>query len=750
MFAQTSSSPDTYLPCKILRIPEKYGDTYTVVYHNGDIHQHPHWELFDYDPTENTFPNSKDKSLPQWISHNCKATIYLPTMDQPKHGHLVKSTDKWLFKSGKGSTLKYVELLDFNSVARDMIKNFVLFEGHRRFKDILHLRSIIKLKAAVARHVSAAGLSNLIPPTSVDSHTKMSPKDKEIWDAAYSEEIEGLLDKGTWETITEADYNNIRHKVKALLPSMALSTIKYDENGRPKRAKYRIVALGNLDRVHWNKGDLYAPVLSMIELRLLTSIAVRNNCVMKSGDVKQAFIQATLPDDEVYVVRPPKGCTHTHPSDLWRLNKPLYGLRRAPRHWYDKFKKMLTSLDLRPCQNAPCIFHGTLLHDKPPIYIDVYVDDFVYFSTSPEVESHFEKQLTSLTDVDFMGDVHHFLGIKFTWTRSGDTLSAHLSQTAFIDNLAHDLGFDPLSTKHPKTPYRSGLPIDSIPDETMTSSARARLKLQMQQVMGSLQWLSHCTRPDIATATSILSQYQNSPSPGHLQSARHIVKYLKGTSTHGIIFRNTHDNILQSFLQFPQHSKRTLTGISDANWGAQDQSLSFNSTSEIDLHKSRSISGHIITLHGPVHWSSKRQSITARSSAESEIYATDECCKDIIYISQLIHELNLQNELLNKTIHIYNDSMACVQWSKNKTTRSIRHIQLRENAIRESVQNGLISVSHVPGTSNPADMLTKEDRDSAHYIHLRDCVVSPPPTCHVSVDSNFQGQPSDPMGGIST
>ena len=229
MFALTSTSPDTYAPCKILRIPERYSDTYTVTYADGNIHQHPHWELFDYNPSENTFPNTKDGTLPKWVTNNCKATIFLPTMDQPKHGYIVQSNDKWLFKSGKGTSVKYIELLDFHSVARDMIKNFVLFEGHRRFKDILHLKSVIKLKAAVARHVSAVGLSNLIPPTSVDSHAKMSPKDKEIWDAAYLEEIEGLKDKKTWETISEEDFNNIRHKVKAILPSMATSTIKYDE-----------------------------------------------------------------------------------------------------------------------------------------------------------------------------------------------------------------------------------------------------------------------------------------------------------------------------------------------------------------------------------------------------------------------------------------------------------------------------------------------------------------------------------------
>ena len=546
MFVQTSSSPDVYTPCKILRIPEKFGDYYTVAYDNGDIHQHGHWDLYDYDPTSTSFQNSStDKTLPDWISHNCNATIFLPSMDQPKHGILMESKDKWFFKSGRGANTKIIELLDFHSVARNMIKQFVLFQGHKRFKDILHLCSIIQLKSAVANHVSASGLSTLVPPSTVDSHSSMPPSDRSIWDAAYSEEIKGLQARKTWDTVSESDFQAIRHKVKALLPSMAISTIKYDEDGYPKRAKYRIVALGNLDRVHWTKGEVYAPVMSMIELRFMTSLAVRHRCVLKSGDIKQAFVQATLPKDELYVIRPPKGCLHTHPTEFWKLNKPLYGLRRAPRHWYNKFHSMLVSLNLQPCKNAHCLFHGHLLPNKPPLYLGVYVDDFIYFSQSPEVEKSFEDKLKALTDVDFLGPVSHFLGTNFMWSRpDSDNLTAHLSQQAFVDNLVLDADLDPDSTSNNKTPYRSGLPIDSIPAVPMSTADREKLKLKMQQLMGSLQWVSHCTRPDISTATALLSKYQNSPSPGHLQAAKHIIKYLKLTSTHGIKFTSSHDHIL--------------------------------------------------------------------------------------------------------------------------------------------------------------------------------------------------------------
>ena len=87
-----------------------------------------------------------------------------------------------------------------------------------------------------------------------------------------------------------------------LLPTMAVSTIKFDKDGLPKQAKYRIVALGNLDPNTWTKSDVYAPVMSLLELRFITALSVRNKCTLKNGDVKQAFVQATLPPDKQYVL----------------------------------------------------------------------------------------------------------------------------------------------------------------------------------------------------------------------------------------------------------------------------------------------------------------------------------------------------------------------------------------------------------------------------------------------------------------
>jgi hypothetical protein len=62
----------------------------------------------------------------------------------------------------------------------------------------------------------------------------------------------------------------------------------------------------------------------------------------------------------------------------------------------------------------------------------------------------------------------------------------------------------------------------------------------------------------------------------------------------------------------------------DANWGPQDASLTTLSF-DLPLFTSRSMSAFYVDILGPLHWMSKWQTVTAGSSAEAEIYATNEC-----------------------------------------------------------------------------------------------------------------------------
>ena len=516
-----------------------------------------------------------------------------------------------------------------------------------------------------------------------------------------------------------------------LLPTMAISVIKKDSLGNAHRAKYRIVVLGNTEQHAWDKSECFAPVLAQHDLRLLLNLAVHKRCTPKSGDVSQAFCQSYLPSNEVYVCRPPPGCPETPPNSYWQLLKTLYGLRRSPRHWYEMAHKILTSIGLKRSPNSPCLYSGNILQGQPPLYLGLYVDDFIFFSESSTVETHFQTEFQKhVSKVTFSPDVDFFLGLKFdTIQHANKDVTIHLSQTAFIENLLHQFNMDTDDINTVQNPYRSGLPIDSIPNEAYTDEIQQSYTKKMQSLVGSLTWLSISTRPDISTITNLLAKYVRQPSKGHLDAAKRVLRYLKGTKHKGIKFETSPQRQIEAFLKFPLQPKQ-VTALTDANWGSQDQSIpnAKNPSIPLDLFKTRSLSGFILWSHGPIHWISKRQTLTARSSAEAEIVTTDECTKFLLYLKNVCDDINVSNIFFPTTTTVYNDNAACIKWSKNMTTRGLRYIQIRENAVREAVQSKFIELKHIDGKINPADLFTKEDRDTAHFLAIRDILIHDVPT----------------------
>jgi hypothetical protein len=688
-------------------------------------------DILDHNPNKPPTPTSTAAPFPHlpWLHHDSRVTLFLnDRMSTPKQGFIKHVNGNWHFLYGRikaSTTADTMPLPDFHQLAESMVHNKKLFNGWKTKSFVINARQTRATSNVIShlikcRKVTAANLHSMHAPTLL-SHSKLHPNDKVTWDAAYLSEYNGLVNIDTWETITESEYQSMKHLYKGILPTMAISTIKYDGNGKPNRAKYRIVALGNLDPHSWTKQDCFAPVLSQMELRFLTALAVRKKCIPKTGDVTQAFCQSYLPDDEHYICRPPPGCPITPPDTYWRLKKTLYGLKRSPRHFYELARKILLDLGLQQHPTSPCIFFGTLIEGHPPLYLGLYVDDFIYFSESKDVEKLFEKDFGEAITTDFNGQIGYFLGINFSCTQHNDgNVTIHLGQEAFVKNLCQIADLDDPHVNPVQSPYRSGCPVDTIPT---SNNPPHSLTHTMQVLLGCLTWLSISTRPDIATITNLLAQYTNKATTSHLAHVKRVIKYLKSTKTLGISFTSTNNTALESHVKFPVPPG--ITSLCDANWGPQDQSKPQpNESRTVDLFKSRSLSGFLIYFGGPMHWVSKRQTITARSSAEAEIYATDECTKCLLQIHQIVDGLHLEKEIMPLPTTVYNDNSACVNWSRNMTTKGLRHIQIRENAVRESYQKGFLVVEHCPGKLNLSDMFTKEEKDLHHFLGIRDVVMT--------------------------
>ena len=256
---------------------------------------------------------------------------------------------------------------------------------------------------------------------------------------------------------------------------------------------------------------------------------------------------------------------------------------------------VLIAMGLTQSTHDPCLFHGVLsTADFPaqdrdmPLTIGLYVDDMVYYSISDDVEKRFEQILASQFNISFMGVVNWFLGTHFTWRDlPAGELSVHLSQVSYAQNLVErhrqqDTNYNPRAT-----PYRSGLPIDSIKGATpdkMTDPAFIRRRELYQSVIGSLNWLATNTRPDLSPVTSFLTAYNNNPSSGHMDTALYVIKYLRNTPDYGIAFHSTSPSSASGHIHFPFHhdleayadalpptasDHHDLTSYSDACWGSQ-------------------------------------------------------------------------------------------------------------------------------------------------------------------------------------
>ena len=84
----------------------------------------------------------------------------------------------------------------------------------------------------------------------------------------------------------------------------------------------------------------------------------------------------------------------------------------------------------------------------------------------------------------------------------------------------------------------------------------------------------------------------------------------------------------------------------------------------------------------PILWKTHKEARISRSSCEAEIKATDECVKNVQMFRHLLFDLSL----LDATIptNVYNDNCGSVDWSNSFSTKWMRHVNIRENAVREA------------------------------------------------------------------
>lgn len=104
---------------------------------------------------------------------------------------------------------------------------------------------------------------------------------------------------------------------------------------------------------------------------------------MGGFDIDNAFVLASLEEDERVICRLPKHWSNDERGDIVRLYKSLYGLRQAPLRWFQCYRAGLESLGWIMDQRETGLFSWTDPETGHIYRISVYVDDSIVTGRSP-------------------------------------------------------------------------------------------------------------------------------------------------------------------------------------------------------------------------------------------------------------------------------------------------------------------------------------------------------------------------------
>ncbi|KAL3749975.1 hypothetical protein ACJRO7_011017 [Eucalyptus globulus] len=347
-----------------------------------------------------------------------------------------------------------------------------------------------------------------------------------------------------------------------------------------------------------------------------------------------------------------------------QLKKSLYGLKQSPRAWFGRFSEVVLSFGLSRCENDHSVFYKQSRGGK--LFLIVYVDDIIITGDDlvgiTELKTYLQQQFQTKD----LGKLKYFLGIEVAQSHKGVVLS----QRKYVLNLLTETGM--LGSKPLDSPMEQGVKLVADGGEILNNPERYR------RLVGKLNYLT-VTRPDIALLVSVVRQFLSSPRTSHWDAVIWILRYLKKAPGKGIIYQN--------------HGHIRVEGFSDANWAES-------------LDDRRSTTGYCTLVGGNlVSWKSKKQSVVARFSAESEYRAMAQVTCELVWIRQLLTKLGFK-DLVPMTL--WCDNKAAVHIASNPVFHErTKHIEVDCHFIREKLQSGVVLPSHIRTSKQLADIFTK-------------------------------------------
>jgi hypothetical protein len=512
-------------------------------------------------------------------------------------------------------------------------------------------------------------------------HEAMRQSDRKQFIQAAKEEIDGQTRNGNWRIIPK---DKVPEGATILPAVWAMRRKRRISTGEIYRWKARL----NLDGSKQIKGihywETYAPVASWPTIRMILTMAIIKGWKTKQIDFVQAYTQAKIETDNVYMKIPKGFEIRDAKSDEYvlKIDRNIYGGKAAGRVWNKHLVNKLTEIGFKQSEIDHCLFYR-----GQAVYV-LYTDDSILAGPDEAELDHIVEDMQKVgLKLSVDGDVSDFLGVKIHHESDG---TIHLTQPQIIDSILRDLHLTSDNVKTRQTPAAVTTILRRHPNSEAFDE-----HFNYRSVIGKLNFLEKSTRPDISCATHQCARFAANPKQEHGKAVEWLCRYLAATRDKGIILRPTEQS-------FDVYVDADYVG----NWDPE--------TASDDIDTARSRTGYIVFYAGcPIIWKSKLQTQIALSTTEAEFMALSAALRETIPLMELVKELQRHGydfTATQPTVHcrVFEDNSGAIELARVPKMRPrTKFINVQYHHFRQYVDRNEISILSISTEDQCADILTK-------------------------------------------
>ena len=511
-----------------------------------------------------------------------------------------------------------------------------------------------------------------------------------------------------------------------------LSSVKHAEKAAAEQKfKGRLVVLGNaisrlkdLKMVFPKGADfgMLGQVASLSAFRAVAWHSTAPGYVLEAADVSNAYLNAVWPPDHqphflkidktVYEALCPETRKKIDKLGGWQqvvlpMDRCLYGHPISGFMWIEMMRAWLMSdaQGFVEVEGAPSLFK------RGETLICVYVDDVAAAGPKDEVRGLWAdmKLQWALRESETCTE---FLGIQVSRQPAEDPshgFEVHLSMSDYVSGIIKTLKEEfPDVTLIPRYVPMTDAQHDAIADQHQRPVVPPQHRCM--KIIGQLLWLSRCVRPDISFTVSKLASGITRWGAEHDLILGQLVGYLARTPEYPLRLKPR-----------DPHRELVIQLCPDASW-ATPRSQSGSCLVIGHVERGHVVDGHFqhfsaeeiidgqqgLDVLGMLEGCSVRQSLTADSSACSELISAHTCLRTMLPLALGLRETwNIE-----KIIELREDNKALCEIAKTGNTKGLAYLaakplNIRANCLHDLVDFGAITVSYVRTHKQLGDCFTK-------------------------------------------